>query len=280
MCEKVGFEVYKRPKYIPDGVKDESEYTYTPPRVIKPRKALVEIYFSQKHNTITYYNDQFNLSVGDTVFVDGAYEGIPGKVVNLTYTFKIKPSDYKKVVFVADTDVYGELEFAGSHVMSLKRYTMPYEKVIGWFKPPVNDEEEIIISTEEYGEKFTLDELNKMKIDPLKAERGYDYYMDNRVVFIEVKDCVGRAIVLGSKPYEVSFKIVGREVSDVMCDCFCAGNCKHVYAVMLQLKETLKVSAENYEDEWDFDYLSIMSKSVFFDHVFSNKTFGRIEIKN
>jgi hypothetical protein len=144
----------------------------------------------------------------------------------------------------------------------------------------LTDEKEIIISTEEYGENFTLDELNKMKIDPLKAERGHDYYMDNRVVFIEVKDCVGRAIVLGSKPYEVSFKIVGREVSDVMCDCFCAGNCKHVYAVMLQLKETLKVSAENYEDEWDFDYLSIMSKSVFFDHVFSNKTFGRIEIKN
>ena len=53
-----------------------------------------------------------------------------------------------------------------------------------------------------------------------------------------------------------------------------------MYAVMLQLKETLKVSAENYEDEWDFDYLSIMSKSVFFDHVFSNKTFGGFEIKN
>ena len=40
MCEKVGFEVYKRPKYIPDGVKDESEYTYTPPRVINHEKHL------------------------------------------------------------------------------------------------------------------------------------------------------------------------------------------------------------------------------------------------
>lgn len=280
MCAKIGFEVYKRPKYIPEGAKDESEYTYTPPKIIRPRKALAEIYFPGEYRTYTYYNEQFNLSVGDTVFVDGEYEGIPGEVAKLSYTFKIKASDYKKVIFVADTDVYGEFCQAGSHIMSLKRYAMPYEKVIGWFKPPVNEDEEIIISTEEYGEKFTLDELDEMKIDPCKAERGRNYYVDNKVVFIEVKDCVGRAIVLGTKPYEISFKIVGREVSDIMCDCYCTGNCKHAFAVMLQLKDTLKISAENYDDEFDFDYLSIMSKSTFFDHVLSNKTFGRFDIKN
>jgi hypothetical protein len=280
MSEKVGFEVYKRPEYLPEGVKDESLYKYTPPKTVMPRKALAEIYFPQKHRTLTYYNDQFNLSVGDTVFVDGAYEGLYGKVINLNYNFKIKPSDYKKVVFVADTDVRGEFCHAGSHIMSLSRSALPYEKVIGWFKPPVKEEEEIIISTEEYGERFSLDELDKMKIDHLKAERGHDYYMNDMVVYIEVKDCIGRAIVLGSKPYEVSFKIVGREVSELVCDCYCVGNCKHSFAVMLQLKDTLKISAENYGDEIDFDYLSIMSKSIFFDNVLSNKTFGRFDIKD
>ena len=54
--------------------------------------------------------------------------------------------------------------------MSLKRYTMPYEKIVGWFNPPVKDEEEIIISTEEYGEKFTLDELTFAGLDPTELE--------------------------------------------------------------------------------------------------------------
>lgn len=45
-----------------------------------------------------YYNDSFDLKVGDFVYVEGKLEGYRGQVTEVNYSFKIKPSDYKKVI--------------------------------------------------------------------------------------------------------------------------------------------------------------------------------------
>ena len=46
-----------------------------------PRKSLVEVFFSGRNMTLTYYNDQFDLHSGDMVYVDGKLEGLLGRVV-------------------------------------------------------------------------------------------------------------------------------------------------------------------------------------------------------
>ena len=42
------------------------------------------------------------------VYVDGKLEGQRGRVVEVSYTFKIKLSDYKRVIAVVDTNVSGQ----------------------------------------------------------------------------------------------------------------------------------------------------------------------------
>ena len=40
-------------------------------QIITPQKSLVQVYFPNRNQTLTYFNDQFDLKLGDVVFVDG-----------------------------------------------------------------------------------------------------------------------------------------------------------------------------------------------------------------
>ncbi len=82
-----------------------------------------------------------------------------------------------------------------------------------------------------------------MKVSAAVAERGHDYYQRNKVRYICVDGSRGYAIVEGSEAYEVEFSYRGGEISDLTCSCFCSYPCKHAFAAMLQLKETLEKSA-------------------------------------
>ncbi len=45
---------------------------------IKP--TIVQIFFPDRNRTLSYYNDRFDLHMGDIVFVDGKLEGLRGRV--------------------------------------------------------------------------------------------------------------------------------------------------------------------------------------------------------
>lgn len=237
-----------------------------------PRKSVVEVFFPDRHLACSYYNDMFDLKRGDIVYVDGKLEGLRGRVVEVNYNFKIKLSDYKRVIGVADTNVSGELFMAGSHFIAIDRDVLPFEKVRTWFKAPENEEEEFVSSSGE--EAFNLNDLGEMKIDKATAEKGHEYYVENRVVFIEIKDGRARAIVTGTKPYEVEFNYSGGQISSLVCNCYCTGACKHEFATMLQLKETLDIIDAEYGDGFGLDYISAVNKAVFFDFVIDTKTKG------
>ena len=96
--------------------------------VSAPKKSLVQVYFPKRGMDLSYYNDQFDLQVGDIVYVDGKLEGLRGRVTAVNYSFKIKLSDYKRVVAVADTHISGELRMAGSHLVSFAPRRSPMRK--------------------------------------------------------------------------------------------------------------------------------------------------------
>lgn len=75
-------------------------------QTIVPRKSLVQVRFPGKGMALTYFNDLFDLKVGDLVYVDGKLEGQLGCITDISYNFKIKISDYKKVIAVVDTTVH------------------------------------------------------------------------------------------------------------------------------------------------------------------------------
>lgn len=268
MSFKIGFtaETEKKEKHVSDNTPCNKEITNS------AKKSVVDVFFPDRHLTCTYYNDRFDLKCGDTVFVDGKLEGLRGRVVRVNYTFRIKLSDYKRVVGVADTDVTGEFHMAGSHFISLDRTALPYEKALTWFKAPTAEDEEFVSSSD--GEVYNLYALHNMKIDSAIAERGHEYYAQNRVLYIEIKDGVARAIVQGTAIYEVEFAYHSGDFSDLVCSCYCAGTCKHEFAALLQLKETLDTISEEYGDGFEPDYLAVVNKATFFEYVIDNKVFG------
>ena len=243
-----------------------------------PVKSLVQVRFPDRNMTLSYYNDLFDLHRGDLVFVDGKLEGLRGIVVDVSYNFKIKLSDYKRVIAVADTTLKGELHMALSHFVTFDSSVLPYKKVLGWFKAPSNEEDEIIVCNDD--SSFVPDNLSDMKIDSQIADRGYDYYMRNKVVYICVDNTHGRAIVTGSNPYEVEFTYKNGEISNLLCDCFCSYTCKHEFAAMLQLRETLKEIEKNYADKFEeSDYFAAISKSALFKFCVDNQNTGSITFK-
>ena len=84
----------------------------------QPRKSIVQVYFEERNVTLAYYNDRFDLKRGDLVYVEGKLSGVRGRIVDVSYNFKIKLSDYMRVIAVADTHVKGEFNIAGSHFVT------------------------------------------------------------------------------------------------------------------------------------------------------------------
>ena len=243
--------------------------------VIEPRKSVVHVHFPHRGTGWAYYNDSFDLKVGDFVYVEGKLEGFRGIVTEVNYSFKIKISDYKKVIAVVDTNVKGDFYMAGSHVISFDKNAIPFKKVLAWFKAPESDED--YATSDDDSNSFPLDDLTKMNIDSTQADIGFNYYKKNRVAYVELNGTCGHAIVEGGENYEVEFKYRDGEISNLKCSCFCSGACKHEFASMLQLKESLEHIANNYENEYN-NYFAVISKEVFINTVMNPKISCKISI--
>ena len=238
-----------------------------------PRKSVVKIYFPSRNITLAHFNDKFDLHTGDKVYVEGKYEGVPGRVTEVSYNFKIKLADYKKVIALVDTEVKGQFYMAGSHFITFDSSALTAEKVRYWFMAPVNEEDIMVSGCDD--STFSLDNLNEMKVSPAIAERGHKYYMDNRVKYLSIDKNRGYAIVEGSENYEVEFTYTDGQIGNMLCNCYCSGNCKHEFATMLQLKDLLEVIADSYSAEYAASgYFAAMDKATLFATAIAGKEKG------
>lgn len=232
------------------------------------------MYFLDRDRSYAYYNDQFDLKRGDMVFVEGKLEGLRGRVTDVNYNFKIKLSDYKRVISVVDTDVKGEFYMAGSHFVTFDENALPSNKVVTWFEAPMKEEDEYVNGIDET--VFSIDDLSSMNVSNQIAERGHVYYVNNRVCYICVDGSRGYAIVEGTEPYEVEFEYHDGEIRKLVCSCFCNYNCKHEFAVMLQLRETLELIEKHYADIYKkIGYFATITKGMMFKMVVDGKEEGK-----
>ncbi len=257
MAFKIGFTAEKN-----DNKHEKVAYTVTQEHTA-PKKSVVQVYFAGRNMTLAYYNDRFDLKRGDMVYVDGKLEGMRGRVTEVNYNFKIKVSDYKRVIAVADTAVNGRFFMAGSHFVTFDRNALPMGKAVTWFRAPAKEEDEFVCGSD--GSFFRLDDLSGMNVSDAIAERGHEYYMENKVRYLCVDGTHGYAIVEGSKAYEVEFQYRNGEISGLICSCFCSYNCKHAVAAMLQLRETLRTMDKHYAGEYErTGYFAAVNKGTLF----------------
>jgi len=257
---------------------DESKKVEIEPliqEVIVPVKSLVQVHFPERNQTLTYFNDQFDLKRGDFVFVDGKLEGIQGIIREVNKNFKIKVADYKKVIGVVDTNISGQLHMAGSHFVSFDASVLSYEKIRTWYLPPVKPEDEFETGNDDT--VIILDKLGDMKVSQAIWERGREYYMDNHVRYICVDAGHGRAIVEGEHAYEVEFDFADGEIRNLICSCPCGYTCKHKVAAMMQLMETLELIEKHYADQ-HADYFAAIAKGDLFRFVIDGKEVGNFRV--
>lgn len=255
-----------------------ADITQTAPRVqTAPRRSVVQVYFAGRGLTLAYYNDRFDLHRGDMVYVDGKLEGLRGRVTEVNYNFKIKISDYKRVIAVADTAVSGRFFRTGSHFVTFDRAALPVGKVVTWFRAPEKEDDEFVSGSDD--STFRLDDLGGMKVSAAIAGRGRDYYSENRVRYLCIDGAKGYAIVEGTENYEVEFEYRNGEVGGMVCSCFCSGNCKHEVATMLQLKETLETIEKHYADEYErTGYFAAVHKGTLFAFAVDGRESGSLTL--
>ncbi len=240
---------------------------------IVPRQSVVRVHFLDDGRSFSYYNDQFDLHVGDFVYVEGKLEGVRGRVTEVNYNFKIKLSDYKRVIAVVDTTVHGRFCMAGSHVVTFDRAALPKQQAVTWFKAPAKDDEEFVSGSDDTA--FRLDDLKGMNLADVIAERGREYYEDDQVRYLCLDGTKGYAVVEGSDSYEVEFDYENGEIRHLTCSCFCCYNCKHVFAAMLQLRETLERIEKHYADEYaKTGYFAAILKGILFNFAIDGKENG------
>lgn len=244
-------------------------------QAVAPKKSVVKVYFISSGKTLSYYNDKFDLHKGDMVYVEGAMEGQRGRIVEVSYNFKIKLSDYKRVIAQVDTNVSGQFNMAGSHFVTFDPLALPVSKARTWYMPPVKEDDVIVSCGDD--SSFRLEDLSGMQITHAIAERGHDYYIENLVRYICIDGTRGYAIVEGTKSYEVEFTYHDGQISELICDCPCTYNCKHEFAAMLQLKETLDLITKHYAEEYEErNYFAAVNKATLFTFVIDSKETGGI----
>lgn len=262
---KIGFVDKEVPRVAKEGTEPAQKMNAI-------RKSVVQVYFPDSHKTLAYYNDRFDLRRGDLVYVEGKLEGKRGRVVDVNHNFKIKLSDYKRVIALVDTTVNGELFMAGSHFVTFDAAALPVSKVRSWFKAPTEDEEYESGSDDT---SFRLDQLSDMHVTAAIAERGHEYYLENKVKYICIDHTKGYAIVEGSEPYEVEFTYRDGEISALTCSCFCSYTCKHEVAAMLQLRETLEHIGKHYAAQYEASaYFAAVTKTTLFEFAIDGKETG------
>ncbi len=248
-----------------------------PQQTATPRKSVAQVYFAGRNTTLAYYNDRFDLHRGDMVYVEGKLEGVRGCVTEVNYNFKIKVSDYKRVIAVVDTTVSGRFFMAGSHFVTFDRAALPASKAVGWFKAPVKEEDEFVSGRDDTA--FNLQEPGSMNVSSAVADRGREYFMENKVKYVCVDGAKGYAIVEGSEAYEVEFEYRDGQISALTCSCFCSYICKHEFAAMLQLRETLELIEKNYADEYErTGYFAAVSKGTLFAFAVDGKETGSLTL--
>lgn len=257
----------------PEAEPAQPEYQPT----VAPRRSVVQVRFPGWNRDLAYYNDRFDLKKGDLVFVDGKLAGKQGRVTQVSYNFKIRLSDYQQVIAVADTRVAGRFFYADSHLVSFDPEVLSVPQVRAWFLPPVSTEDETVSGSD--GSDFPLSDLRQMNIPTAVAQRGHEYYLDNRVRCLSLRGDRGYAIVEGTQFYEVEFEYRDGRVSRLTCPCYCSGGCKHEFAALLQLQETLELIETRYADEYArTGCFTAIFKPTLFQYAVDTQTTGSLTL--
>lgn len=267
---KIGFWAEKEPSEEQENKTQQCKAEET-----AAKKSVVRVYFPARGFACSYYNDKFDLKKGDGVYVDGKLEGLLGFITEVSYCFKIRLSEYKRVIYRVDTEIRGKLYLLGDFFAAFDRDVIPKEKILPWFVCPDN-EDDVVCSYDEGAEaelsnpEFACDKL------PLSSVIPY-FSIDKSAAFAVVNMGNGRSREMN----EVEFTFDNVKARNMTCSCYEVGLCIHESTAVSALNGILAAIEKNKEFAEMYNksgYMALIDKdSVIENTVNSNKT-GCIEL--
>ena len=241
------------------------------PQVEKPKepvRSLVRVRFEDFDRELTYFNDRFDLSCGDRVFVSGKLYGKPGFITSVTTKFKIRLSDYERVIALAQTPIHGAYKSVADKMLSYDSNALSPEAFRTWAMPP---EEEVLSEDDEviYGDGYVIPLDDPHRADGVEHavfDRAVEYCRSGKIGYVSVKNGVGRAYVQGKEWYELEFRIRNNAIEEAYCSCPFPGLCKHLLAVAIMLS----VISRNGDIDLDRDFV-LIDKNRFFEMIKHNE---------
>ena len=236
-------------------------------------KNLVEVRFEDGF-TLSYFSDLPEIKVGDVVAVEGKMENQIAVVKKVLKSFKKPKFEMKWISGVIDTNIAGVYFKIEDDVVSLDT-TLTVEKFLSIYAGVKYKENEAV------GEddiELNLEELEKSDLfdDELVKIRGQKLFKDGFVPYIYLKSGVGKAVVRssnGDEWYEIDFRCKRGRITYIACDCPYFGNCKHLYAFLLKLRDFSKKFFEKYNND-----SFVMCKKECFNYIMSYGK-GRVTIE-
>ncbi len=235
----------------------------------EPVPSVVWVDF-ESGRTLAYYNDKFDLKIGDNVFVEGKFEGKVGEVVEIEYSFKIPLDKYKRVKAQIRKSVSGRWQKMFSVAVSLQEDALPFDEYKTWVFPPKDENSPAQEWASAGGYSFVLEDFEQSKFfDGATFEKGFDLLQNGAIKYFSYRAGRCHAIIKGRKYYVVEFDYKDGEVTNLLCDCACASVCKHCAAAIIFFKAlSHKLMTEAQFDEngcitaLDFgEFLNIVTKN-------------------
>lgn len=251
----IGFSISNKEK-----VKENKDITA--PTVIdeKPIRSVVTVHFVNGRE-YPYYNDMFDLKVGDVVYVDGKLKGISGRVTEITTKFKVSLDFYKRVIAKLNLEFHGEFKNKSRFMVCENPNAFTIEQVKQWYFPPREEKEEFFVGD---GYTVNLDNMTACEdFDDIEFSDAVDIVDDGEVKFITVKNGKGYAIIKRNKPHLVEFEYKKGVVSNLLCDCIKPGLCDHSLAVCVAMDILIKNGLDKENPEFSAldinEFLKIVS---------------------
>lgn len=212
-------------------------------------KNLVQVAFGGG-SVLSYFSDLTEIKKGDLVTVEGKKEGQIGLVEKVLYSFKKPKFNMMWITSKIENDIAGNYFKIDNDVVSLET-NLTIDKFMNIYTGAKHEENSPI---GEDNIELNLEKIEESTLfeDELVKNRGLLLYKANAVQYIYLKDGVGKAVVRSSKGnewYEIDFRCKKGRITYIACDCPYFGECKHLYAFLLKLRDFSKKFYSKYQSD-------------------------------
>lgn len=223
-----------------------------------PKK--IKVAFKGVNRLYMYVDDQYDLSPGDVVYVEGKMWRNPGQVIEVIEDSCADGTQYNKILKKLNVEIHGTYYSYGPYMLCFDREAIPFEQFKSWVSPPQREK-----SNQEQGFDFILDELGYCEFATENAlYQGMRCFEEERVEFLSLINGRGQALVKDGLWHTVTFNYDGKKIQNIVCQSDPSKFCEHDIGTCLTLRSLLQVFHNEFSEYDSKERFTAVNRSLFY----------------